>query len=290
MRVGVGYRHEIGPRILANVPPIEALEVVVEHYIYGSQGQREALLALPDHCPVFLHGVGLSIGTALAPPLDLLETVREYASRVEAPWYSEHLAFTNVPGLDLSQLLPLPRTVEVLEVVCENVVFVQDYLKLPLLLENVAYYFQYPDNELDEFEFLLEICRRTGAGMLLDLENLRVNSLNHQYDPFAIIDSLPQGAVRAVHLAGGTIEEGVFIDSHDRPVPVEDLDLLRQLLVSQHPDVILLERDQNLEAFQEILEDVRQITAIRDQAVRRAQSTPGPTAGSVELPRSAGGF
>ena len=189
--VGVGYRHEAGPLIRRNIPPVEAVEVTVDHCINGIRTQREELEELPDLCPVFLHGVGLSLGTALPPDPEYLDQVREVARRLRVPWYSEHLAFTKVPGLDLAQLLPLPRTEEVLQIVCEHVDVVQERVGLALLLENISYYFEYPESELGEVEFLIEVCRRTGAGILLDLENLRINSINHGFDPLAFLAGLP---------------------------------------------------------------------------------------------------
>jgi uncharacterized protein len=275
--VGVGYRHEAGALIRRNIPPVEALEVTVDHCITGVRAQREALEELPGLCPVFLHGVGLSIGTALPPDLGYLDHVREFAGRLRAPWYSEHLAFTKVPGLDLAQLLPLPRTEEVLRIVCENVILVKERIGLDLLLENISYYYEYPESELSEVEFLVEVCERTRAGILLDLENLRINSINHGFDPIGFLAMLPPRSVRALHVAGGCSEGELAIDSHDHSVPTATLGLLNEVLARQEPDVIIVERDQGFATFEEALADVEAVTQIRNLVITRQDETPGTT-------------
>ena len=274
----MGYRHEAGPLIRRNIPPVEAVEITVDHCITGIRAQREALEELPDLCPVFLHGVGLSIGTALPPDSRYLDQVRKFAGRLRAPWYSEHLAFTKVPGLDLAQLLPLPRTEEALQVVCENVGLVQERTGLALLLENVAYYYEYPESEIGEAEFLIEVCRRTGAGILLDLENLRINSINHGFAPIEFLAKLPPRSVRALHLAGGCSEGALAVDSHDHPVPSATLGLLEEALARQEPEVIIVERDQGFAKFEEAIADVEAITRIRNGLFKRESETAGAAA------------
>lgn len=276
--VGVGYRHEVGPLIRRSIPPVEALEVTVDHCIKGTRAQREELEALSELCPVFLHGVGLSLGTAVAPDPEYLRQVREFAGRLNVPWYSEHLSFTKVPEIDLAQLLPLPRTRETLQIVCEHVKVVQDQVGLPLMLENISYYFEYPGAEMGEAEFLVETCRRTGAGILLDLENLRINSINHGYDALAFLSELPPRSVRAIHLAGGCPRQGLVIDSHDHRVPSATLDLLGEVLAHHDPDVIIVERDQEFSTFVEVLADAEAIRVIRDRSCRGESAAAGSAA------------
>ncbi len=270
--IGLGYRHEIGPFIHANTPPIEALEITVDHCIEGSLDQRRVFQALPDRYPIFLHGVGLSLGTAVRPDRDYLASVRKWARLLRVPWYSEHLAFTRVPGLDLAQLLPLPRTEDSLRVACENVQCVQDQVGLPLILENITYYFDYRDSEIPPGEFLAELCRRTGAGILLDLENVRINAKNHGYDTGAFLSTLPPWAVRAIHLAGGCSEQGLAIDTHDHPVSAATLALFMDALSRYRPDVVIVERDQGFEEFGEVLADLAHARQIRDEVAARVRT------------------
>src|SRR5262249_593471 len=155
------------------------LEVTVDHFIYGGQAQRSAILDLVGRIPLTAHGVGLSIGTD--EPLDLayLDEVAQLVERPRAPAYSEHLAFTRVPGRDLANLLPLPKTEVIAEIIVEKIRTVRSRVPVPFLLENISYVFEWPDSKLSDAEFLNLICRESGAGILLDVENLYLNGRNH---------------------------------------------------------------------------------------------------------------
>jgi hypothetical protein len=273
--IGVGYRSEVRTIIRESMPPIEALEITVDHCIRSNLDHRRKFRRLPELCPVFLHGVGLSLGTAQRPDSGYLRDVKQWAQWLGVPWYSEHLAFTKVPGLDHAQLLPLPRTEDTLRILCDNIQIVQDRVGLPLVLENISYYFDYDDSEVLEADFLVDVCNRTGAGILLDLENLRINSSNHGYDPVAFLAALPPRAVRAIHLAGGCDSHDLAIDTHDRQVSPATLALLPEALRRHEPDAIIVERDQAFEGFVEVLVDVERARRIRDEV-------------ATDLPRSAG--
>jgi hypothetical protein len=177
------------------------------------------------------------------------------------------LAFTRVPGRDLANLLPLPKTEAVAESIIAKVRTVQSRVPLPFLLENITYIFEWPDSKLSDAEFLNLICRETGAGLLLDIENLYLNASNHGFDPFAFLDALPTGLVKEVHMAGGvTVRDEpsgrpFLADSHSHPVPDQALDLLDHMLARQTPAFVILERDDRLDAVDEILDDVAHIRA-----------------------------
>jgi uncharacterized protein (UPF0276 family) len=262
--VGIGFRPEAYEPTVRNLGDFEVLEIMVDHYIAGGLQLRERIRDLSRQTPVVGHGVGLSLGTAV-PPDDLyLDEVAEVLEIIGAPWHSEHLAFTKVPGRDLAQLLPLPRTVETAECVINNLETVRRHIGKPFALENITYYFEYANSELSEVEFIKMICRESGALLLLDLENVYLNSRNHHYDPIAFIDSLPPNLVKGVHVAGGTRLDKLMLDSHDQPVPDPVLGLLKHLLTTQMPDTVTLERDDRLDCFDEVLEDVRRLkTTIR---------------------------
>ncbi len=212
--------------------------------------------------PVVAHGVGLSLGTAVRPDRRSLDRVAKTIELIGAPWYSEHLAFTRVPGLDLAQLLPLPRTHQVADIVVENLQVVRQHISVPIVLENIAYYFEYPDSELGEREFIELICSESGSFVLLDLENLYINARNHGFNAHAFVDALPADLVRAVHVAGGSATVDLVIDSHDQAIPNPVLDLLGRLLERQHPDSVVLERDQAFEPFDAIVSDVRRVRTV----------------------------
>lgn len=251
------------------------LEITVDHCIYGREDQRRTIFGLAGRIPLTAHGVGLSIGTDV--PLDraYLDSVAEVVERLAAPAYSEHLAFTRVPGRDLANLLPLPRTEAVAEDIIDKVRIVQSHVPVPFLLENISYLFDWPDSEMSDAEFFSIICRETGAGVLLDVENLYVNAKNHGVDPVAFLDALPSGIVKEVHTAGGVtvtkdfLDQPVLADSHSHPVPDEALDLLACALARQTPDAIILERDDRVDAVEEIVDDIKRMRACVEQATGR---------------------
>lgn len=265
--VGIGYRASIDRWIRDNLSRFDVLEITVDHCLFAGQATRETIFDLVDRIPLTAHGVGLSIGTD--EPLDLayLDRVAGVVERVKAPAYSEHLAFTRVPGRDLANLLPLPRTEAVAESIIAKVRTVQSRVGAPFLLENISYVFEWPDSKLSDAEFLDLICRETGAGLLLDIENLYLNAKNHGLDPLAFLDALPRDLVKEIHMAGGVTlhEEGLdrpfLADSHSHPMPDETLDLLRHALRRQSPSTVILERDDRLDAVDEILDDVIRLRA-----------------------------
>jgi uncharacterized protein (UPF0276 family) len=140
--------------------------------------------------------------------------------RLNAPAYSEHLAFTRVPGRDLANLLPLPKTEAVAASIIDKVRIVQSRIPVPFLLENISYLFEWPDAEMSDAEFLTQICRETGAGILLDVENLYLNASNHGFDAYEFLDALPVGIVREIHMAGGaSVEDDAFSRPLADPLP-----------------------------------------------------------------------
>lgn len=265
--IGIGYRRAIDRWTRENLRRFDVLEVTVDHCILGSEAMHEQIYELVGQVPLTAHGIGLSIGTDLPLDLAYLDRVAAIVDRLEAPTYSEHLAFTRVPGRDLANLLPLPRTEKVAADIIEKVRLVQAHVPVPFLLENIAHVFDWPDAELGDAEFLSLICRETGAGILLDVENLYVNSRNHGIDALAYLDALPPGCVQELHMAGGEILHEHYLDrpfhadTHNRPVPAGALDLLDHTLARHRPSSIVLERDDRLNVTDEILADLALIRA-----------------------------
>jgi uncharacterized protein len=265
--IGIGYRAAIHDWTRENLDRFDVLEITVDHCIFTGKAQRSAIFDLVGRIDLTAHGVGLSIGTDVPLDLAYLDQVAAVVERLKAPAYSEHLAFTRVPGRDLANLLPLPKTGAVAESIIAKVRTVQTRVPVPFLLENITYAFEWPDSNLTDAEFLNLICRETGAGLLLDIENLYLNASNHRFDPYEFLDALSAGLVQEVHMAGGiTVREQALrrpflADSHSHPVPDAALDLLAYALTRQTPAAIILERDDRLDAVEEILEDVVRIRA-----------------------------
>jgi uncharacterized protein len=265
--IGIGYRVPISNWTLENLEHFNVLEITVDHCISGSKSAVSEIFNLVGRIALLAHGIGLSIGTDVPLDLAYLDKVAAVIERLQAPAYSEHLAFTRVPGRDLANLLPVPKTEAVAEQIIAKVRMVQSQIPVPFLLENITYLFEWPDSDMTDAEFISLICHETGAGLLLDVENLYLNSRNHGFDPHVFLDALPEDLVQEIHVAGGVsvrenfLERPFFADTHSHPVPDGALDLLDHVLVRQRPATIVLERDDRLDAVDEILDDVGRIRA-----------------------------
>lgn len=283
--IGIGYRRQIDAWTRANLERFDVLEVTLDHCMVGNEAARAMIFDLVGRIPLTAHGIGLSIGTDVPLDLAYLDEIAAILDRLEAPGYSEHLAFTRVPGRDLGNLLPLPKTEAVAGQVIAKVRTVQSRISVPFLLENITYIFDWPDSELSDAEMLSLIHAETGAGILLDVENLYLNACNHGFDPYAFLDGLPTNSVQEVHVAGGVTLNEEFLpgpllqDTHSHPVPEAALDLLDYAMMRQAPHTIVLERDDRLEAFDEILDDVARLRARYDRPTERLHA--GSIAGSA---------
>jgi uncharacterized protein (UPF0276 family) len=252
---GLGYRAEIRQQVLAAAAAIDFVEIITERYTSHPSLWRDLEMAC-ERFPVIPHGVGLSIGSARAPDPEHLRAIRRVSDRTRAPYYSEHLALTRVPGIDLGHLSPLWFTEESLTVVARNVGQVQDYLEKPLVLENVTYHFDLPGSQMSQAEFFHRLVAATGCGLLLDVTNVHVNATNHRFDPLAFLESLPLAAVVQVHVAGGFFHEGFLIDGHCAPVAEESWRLLEALAARTAVRGVLLEHDDRFPEFPVLLDQV----------------------------------
>jgi uncharacterized protein len=265
--VGIGYRPAIAQWTRDHLDDFECLEITVDCCIDAGRAVASAIYDLVGRIPLAAHGIALSIGTDAPVNETYLNKVAEIIDRLKVPTYSEHLAFTRVPGRDLATLLPLPKTEAVAADIITKVRHIQSRIPVPFLLENISYLFEWPDSAFSDAEFLNLICGETQAGLLLDVENLLLNSRNHRFDPYNFLDSLTAGIVKEVHLAGGiTVDKDFlarpyFVDSHSHPIPDEALDLLEYALTRQAPANIIIEREGRLDAASELLDDVARVRA-----------------------------
>jgi uncharacterized protein (UPF0276 family) len=205
------------------------------------------------------HGVSLGLGDAGKPSRRRLKHLAKLAERLDAPFVSEHIAFVRAGGLEAGHLLPVPRTRDSLAILVDNVKLAQAQLPVPLVLENIAPYFDWPGDELDEPAFLAELLERTGAGFLLDLSNLYARSVNTgvQLD----LDRLPWDRLTYVHVGGGVLCEGHYDDTHAHPVSPEILALVEQVAKRAPGAAWMLERDGNFPAEAELRGEVAAIAA-----------------------------
>jgi len=241
--LGVAWRPELALAIERR-GDLGFVEILAEDF-WSARRLPPAIEVLRERgVPMVPHGVSLSLGSAAAPERWRLDALAQLARRVNAPFVSEHIAFVRAGGIETGHLLPLPRTREALDVVVRNVRAAQARLPVPLVLENIAALFEWPDAGMREEDFLAELLDRTGAGLLLDLANLYANARNFAFDPVAWLDRLPLERVAYVHLAGGIARaDGLYHDTHAHPLPLPVLALLRSLCERAVPPGVLIERD-----------------------------------------------
>lgn len=251
---GVGFKHEHARDVIEGERVVGFFEVHAENYM-GAGGSPHAVLErVRSLYPMSLHGVGLSIGGA--QPLDKrhLVRLRRLIERYEPNAFSEHLAWSTHDGAFFNDLLPLPYNVETLAVVCDHVDEVQSALQTRMLLENPSTYVTFGATTMSEVEFLREVVRRTGCGLLLDVNNVYVSSVNHGFDPAAYIDTFPLEHVGEIHLAGfaedhDDMGKRLLIDSHEREVSGSVWALYRRVLARSGPLPTLIEWDNDVPPF-----------------------------------------
>ncbi|WFB06918.1 DUF692 domain-containing protein [Streptomyces sp. LX-29] len=272
---GIGWRPEIADDI-ERLPGIDWVEVVAENIC--DDHLPDALRRLLDRgTAVVPHGVSLGLGGAERPEPRRLAALAARAELLGAPLVTEHIAFvraggplTASPSIEAGHLLPVPRTREALDVLCENVRIAQDALPVPLALENIAALISWPDEELTEGQFLSELVERTGVRLLIDVANLHTNHVNRGEDPALALAELPLSAIAYVHVAGGVERDGVWHDSHAHPVSAPVLDVLARLCAHTTPPGVLLERDDDFPPYEELAAELDAIRTVTEQAALNA--------------------
>ncbi len=251
LHAGLGLKHPHIEDLLALRATVGFFEVHAENYMVDGGPLHHGLARIRADYPISLHGVGLSIGGEA--PLDEvhLDRLTALIDRYEPAVFSEHLAWSTHGNAYLADLLPLPWTVATLDRVCQHIDRVQTRLKRPMLLENPATYLEFAESTLAEADFLAQVQRRTGCGLLLDLNNVHVSCINHRRDARAYLDALPLHAVAQVHLAGFAEDldaagDRLLIDSHGSPVDQAVWQLFDELLARTGPLPTLIERDNNI--------------------------------------------
>jgi uncharacterized protein (UPF0276 family) len=265
---GIGLRSQHHAEFLERRPAVGWVEVHSENFFARGGRQRDVLAQVCAHYPLSLHGVGLSIGST--DPLDrthlaqLARLVRDFNPML----VSEHLAWGSVDGRHLNDLLPLPYTAEALRHMVARVAAVQDILGRQILIENVSSYLQFNASEMAEWEFLCALAAESGCAILLDVNNLHVNAVNHGFDPGAYLRSIPPRAVQEIHLAGHGVERfgtrELLIDTHAAPVCNAVWELYGAALARFGPVHTLIEWDAQLPGLDVLLGGARKI----EQALR----------------------
>jgi len=261
-RAGIGLKPNYFKEIIATQPDIGFFEIHAENYMVAGGPFHHYLGLIRERYPLTLHGVGLSIGGAEDLDVKHLDRLLSLIDRYQPSFFSEHLAWSRHAGIYFNDLLPVSYSDETLHRVCKHIDCVQEHLKLKILIENPATYLEFQDSCYEEGDFLNEIVKRTGCGLLLDINNLYVSSVNQGRDPFKVIETMTLRSVCQMHLAGHVIDpidssECLLIDNHGTPVidPVWQLYELALEKLGQIPT--LLERDHDLPSFSDLMQEAQ---------------------------------
>lgn len=224
--------------------------------------------------PVIVHGLSLSLGGAERPDPRRLDHLARVAERLNARLVSEHLAFVRADGLEAGHLLPVPRTREALEVIIDNVAWARRLLPFPLALENIATLVEWPGAEMDEASFLAELLGRTDTGLLFDVSNMYANARNGGWDPVSALARLPLDRLAYVHVAGGTMRDDLYHDTHAHPVGAGPLAFLEELCSRIEPPGVMLERDDAFPRGDELDAELEAIQEAIGRGAARRMGSP----------------
>jgi uncharacterized protein (UPF0276 family) len=262
---GIGLRAPHIAEVRTQKPAVGWFEVHSENYFVDGGPALEALDAIRRDYPVALHGVGLSLGSADMLDAEHLARLKRLASRIEPAAISEHLCWGRIDGRHLNDLLPLPFTEESLALVSNRVDAVQTALGRPLLVENISAYLRFQDDTMTEWDFLCALALKTGCGILLDINNVYVNAVNHGFDPRDYLAAIPGDAVAEIHLAGYDDTGLCLIDTHGARVAAPVWSLYRETIDRFGPRPTLIEWDTDLPSFEVLEQEAARAQAILDR-------------------------
>ena len=280
---GLGLRVDHYEAILADHPAVDWFEVLSENYLVPGGKPLNYLMRMRERYPLAMHGVSMSIGSTAPLDREYLRQLKELARRVEPEWISDHLCWTGVAGRNTHDLLPLPYTEEALAHVAERVRTVQDILGRRILLENVSSYVAFRDSRLTEWQFLAEIAARADCLILLDVNNIYVSAVNHEFDALEYLNAIPVERVQQIHLAGHENHGTYLVDTHDHPVPDPVWQLYAAAVRRFGAVSTMIERDDHIPPLEELTAELDEARALC------ARTLAAPTATERTARRSAAG-
>jgi len=264
---GLGLRKPHYAEFLEHRVGVDFVEVISENFMIDGGRPRQILRDVRALYPVALHGVSMSLGSADGLDGAYLQRLRTLVDEIEPLFVSDHLSWTRIEGFSSHDLLPLPYTKEALALVCANVDRAQTAIGRAMLVENPSSYLAFDGADMSEWEFIDALCRRTGCGLLLDVNNVFVSAANHGFDARVYLDGIPVDRVRQVHLAGHSQGRDMLIDTHDAPVCDSVWDLYAHIL---SPVATMIERDDAIPPLHELLGELAIARGIGAEMARAA--------------------
>ncbi|MES2055366.1 MAG: DUF692 domain-containing protein [Pseudomonadota bacterium] len=265
---GLGLRSQHYPDFLEHDVDVDFVEVISENFMIAGGRPLHILDRVRERHPVALHGVSMSIGSADGLDRDHLARLKALVERIDPLFVSDHLCWTAIEGFNSHDLLPIPYTQEAMDVVCANLAHAQDALGRAMLIENPSSYVTFARADATEWDFMAEMCARTGCDLLLDVNNIFISATNHGFDAITYLDGVPAERVRQIHLAGHSQGKDLLIDTHDRPVPASVWALYDAALARVGPVATMIERDDDIPPLADLLAELdqaRRIAAVRER-------------------------
>jgi uncharacterized protein len=250
--VGIGLRIPHYGHILEKKPVVNWFEIISENYMVDGGNPLAVLDEILAQYRVVQHGVSMYFGSAEPLNREHLRRLKTLVRRTKTPWLSDHLCWGSVDGSYSHDLLPIPYTWEAVELTAAKIRQVRDYVEVPVVVENVSSYAEFHDSVMTEWEFLNEVVERADCGILLDVNNIYVSSMNHSFDPREYLDSVPAERVAQIHIAGHSRYEKYLLDTHDHPVIDPVWALYDRAIRRIGPTATLLEWDDKIPSFEEV--------------------------------------
>ena len=266
---GLGLRKPHYGDVLSGNVQLDFVEVISENFMFPGGRHVADLLDVRAKCPVALHGVSMSVGSASGLDRDYVQRLRELVDVIDPLFVSDHLCWTRVPGFSSHDLLPLPYTQEVLDIVSHHVHAAQEILGQQILLENPSAYLGFTQSQIPEWEFLAQLCARTGCALLLDVNNVYVSARNLGFDPAEYIAHFPMDRVCQIHIAGHSQGEDLLVDTHDQSVCDEVWDLFETAMTRAGAVAVMVERDHNIPPICDLLDELATARVRAEAAMKR---------------------
>jgi len=255
--VGIGLRIPHYDHIFFQKPAVDCFEIISENYMVDGGGPLHILDRIIESYKVVQHGVSMYFGSAQPADREHLNRLKRLVKRTGTPWLSDHLCWGSIDGTYSHDLLPLPYTWEAVEKTAARIREVQDFLEIPVAVENVSSYAEFTASEMTEWEFINEVVEHADCGILLDLNNIYVSSVNHGFVPLDYVNAIQAERVAQIHIAGHTRYEKHVLDTHDHPVIEPVWNLYARAIERCGPTPTLLEWDDRIPSFEEVWREAR---------------------------------
>ena len=253
--VGIGLRIPHYEHILSEKPVVDWFEIISENYMVDGGSPLKVLDQILEQYRVVQHGVSMYFGSAQPLDREHLKRLKELTKRTKTPWLSDHLCWGSVDGRYTHDLLPLPYTFEAIRTTASRIREVQDFLEIPIAVENVSSYAEFHESQMTEWEFLNEVVHTADCGILLDVNNIYVSSQNHGFNAMEYVNSVAADRVAQIHIAGHSKFEKYTLDTHDHRVLDPVWNMYARAIERVGSTATLLEWDDNIPSFDEVHEE-----------------------------------